>query len=299
MPVTPTYPGVYIEELSSGVRTIVGVATSITAFIGRALRGPVNGALRIQSLADFERRFGGLWLHSTMSYAVQHYFLNGGTDAIVVRVVHSDDADVQKNASAATLTLAGLDGPLDLEAADPGKWGNQLRARVDYLTRDPEPGEALESLFNLSITDMGIGVVESFRNLSTDPSRPRFVTRVLVQDSRLARVAPGSSVPAQRPNDHPDDFYTSANDDGRDGIVLNDNDVIGQKDNKTGIYALNKTDLFNLLCIPPLTRELDVGSATWNAARQYCEERRAMLIVDPPSNWGDVAQAEADADALP
>ena len=39
MPITPTYPGVYIEEVPSGVRTITGVATSITAFIGRALRG--------------------------------------------------------------------------------------------------------------------------------------------------------------------------------------------------------------------------------------------------------------------
>src|SRR5215212_335665 len=86
MPTTPTYPGVYIEEVPSGVRTIVGVATSITAFVGRALRGPVNEPVRIQSFADFERAFGGLWVDSTLSYAVQHYFLNGGTDAIIVRL---------------------------------------------------------------------------------------------------------------------------------------------------------------------------------------------------------------------
>ena len=36
MPATLTYPGVYIEEVPSGVRTITGVATSITAFVGRA-----------------------------------------------------------------------------------------------------------------------------------------------------------------------------------------------------------------------------------------------------------------------
>ena len=71
MPVTPTYPGVYIEELPSGVRTITGVATSITAFVGRALRGSVDEPVRIQSFADFERRFGGLWVESTLSYAVQ------------------------------------------------------------------------------------------------------------------------------------------------------------------------------------------------------------------------------------
>lgn len=46
MPVTLSYPGVYIEEVPSGVRTITGVATSITAFIGRTLRGPANDPVR-------------------------------------------------------------------------------------------------------------------------------------------------------------------------------------------------------------------------------------------------------------
>lgn len=47
MPVTLSYPGVYIEEVPSGVRTITGVATLITAFVGRARRGPVNDPVRI------------------------------------------------------------------------------------------------------------------------------------------------------------------------------------------------------------------------------------------------------------
>ena len=62
MPVAPTYPGVYIEEIPSGVRTIVGVATSITAFIGRAARGPADESTTINNFGDFERIFGGLWL---------------------------------------------------------------------------------------------------------------------------------------------------------------------------------------------------------------------------------------------
>ena len=71
MPIAPTYPGVYIEEIPSGVRTITGVATSITAFIGRAVSGPVNEPTIINSFGDYERRFGGLSLLSTMSYAVR------------------------------------------------------------------------------------------------------------------------------------------------------------------------------------------------------------------------------------
>lgn len=86
MPVTPTYPGVYIEEVPSGVRTITGVATAITAFIGRATRGPIDQPVRIQSFGDYTRIFGGLSLDSTMSFAVQHFFNNGGTDALIVRV---------------------------------------------------------------------------------------------------------------------------------------------------------------------------------------------------------------------
>ncbi len=85
MPVTPTYPGVYIEEVPSGVRTITAVATAITAFIGRAPRGAVNEPVRIQNYGDYTRVFGGLSLDSTISYSVQHFFNNGGTDAIIVR----------------------------------------------------------------------------------------------------------------------------------------------------------------------------------------------------------------------
>lgn len=89
MPVTPTYPGVYIEEIPSGVRTITGVATSITAFVGRALRGSVNDPITINNYGDYERIFGGLWGESAMSYAVRDFFGNGGAQAIIVRLYHA------------------------------------------------------------------------------------------------------------------------------------------------------------------------------------------------------------------
>ncbi|MGH9835730.1 MAG: phage tail sheath family protein, partial [Blastocatellia bacterium] len=92
MPVTPTYPGVYIEEIPSGVRTITGVATSITAFIGRALRGPTDEAVVINSFGDFERIFGGLWMDSSLGYAARDFYQNGGGQAIIVRLHHSATA---------------------------------------------------------------------------------------------------------------------------------------------------------------------------------------------------------------
>src|SRR5882672_2189361 len=86
MPVTVSYPGVYIEEVPSGVHTITGVATSIAAFVGYTTRGPVDQAKRILNYADFQRQFGDLSPDSEIAYAVQQFFLNGGSTAYVVRV---------------------------------------------------------------------------------------------------------------------------------------------------------------------------------------------------------------------
>src|SRR5689334_20326788 len=88
MPASLTYPGVYVEEIKSGVRTITGVATSIAAFVGSAGRGPVNDPTTIFSFSDFERQFGGLDLDHSMSFAVKDFFLNGGSQAIIVRLVN-------------------------------------------------------------------------------------------------------------------------------------------------------------------------------------------------------------------
>ncbi len=283
MPVTLSYPGVYIEELPSGVRTITGVATSITAFVGRASRGPEDEPTRVQSFAEYQRLFGSLWRDSSMSYAVQQFFQNGGSDALIVRV--------QNGGSAATLTLAiGF----NLVAASRGDWGENLRARVDYETRDPTD----TTLFNLTIRDTDTGATERFLNISTDTNNARFVTDVLEQQSRLVRTSGG--VPILRPTDHGDPpagvdpmldntSSTAFNADGDDGSDITDNQIsqASLEATKQGIWALEKADIFNLLCIPPLTRAVggDVSSQTRSAAATYCEQRRAMYVVDPLTSW--------------
>ena len=135
MPVAPTYPGVYIEEIPSGVRTIVGVATSITAFIGRAPRGPVDEPITINSFGDYERAFGGLSFNYPMSYAVKDFYLNGGGQAIVVRLFKKTDGK-EPNAK---ISL----NDLKLEAATPGRWGEFLRFKVDYAGIDDQPRQTL------------------------------------------------------------------------------------------------------------------------------------------------------------
>ena len=94
MPAAFRPPGVYVEEIPVGARTITGVATSITAFVGRALRGPVEQAVTINGFGDFEANFGGLWNDSALGFAVRDFFLNGGRQAVIVRLFRAGlDAD--------------------------------------------------------------------------------------------------------------------------------------------------------------------------------------------------------------
>lgn len=140
------------------MRTIVGVSTSIGAFIDYFKRGPINKAVQIFNFGDFERIFGGLDSKSEASYAIQQFFLNGGSQAFVVRVAGAGalKSEVSINDSVGALALV-------LEAASSGKWGDQLRVVVDHKT--PVAGE-----FNLtvSVIDSAGSVLrqELFLNLS-------------------------------------------------------------------------------------------------------------------------------------
>ena len=70
----------------------------VTAFLGRALKGPVNQPITIASFNDYQRVFGGLWQPSTLSYAIEQYFENGGRAAIVVRVCNGGRAPTHPHA---------------------------------------------------------------------------------------------------------------------------------------------------------------------------------------------------------
>ncbi|MCI0539580.1 MAG: phage tail sheath subtilisin-like domain-containing protein [Verrucomicrobiales bacterium] len=313
MPIAPTYPGVYIEEVPSGVRTITGVATSITAFVGRAARGPVNEPTTINSFGDFERRFGGLSAESMMSYAVRDFFLNGGSQALIVRVVHDDAVTAQ-----ISLPTGGTspNDALLLEAADPGAWGGNLQASVNHDTKDADEPAPDVSLFNLTITeDVEGGATEKYLNVSVDPDDPRYVPRVLEQSSLLVRVptdsagdwivpnvrplstAVATSPPSSPPTEVDQPVPANSSPAASDGSPIDAGDIEGNAGDKTGLFALEKADLFNLLCIPPPTRDGDTDPTVYQAALKYCKDRRAMLIVDPPAAWG-ASPATAAANAL-
>ncbi|AIF82576.1 phage tail sheath protein FI [Candidatus Nitrososphaera evergladensis SR1] len=282
MPTNPTYPGVYIEELENPVKTIVGVSTSVTAFVGRALAGPTNKPVLIHNFGEFESIFGGLWKESTMSYAVYQYFLNGGMDAVIVRVFKAQtgsDEDKSKARFAA--------GSITFEATSPGVWANDYKLKIDDKV-DASRNVPSPHLFNLHILDDAGVEQETFLNISINTGDPRFVKTVLDEESDLLRVSkdnpPINALPSMSDNIVSDKK-------GDDGVAVTNAELKGENtnDHKTGIYALDKADIFNLLCIPPPSPDGTTAPAFYSevyaTAAKYCQDKRAVLIMDPPSNW--------------
>lgn len=183
MPVQTTYPGVYVQEVASGVRTIAGVSTSVTAFAGSAKRGPINRAVQITSYADFERRFGGLARNSEMSYAVKQFFLNGGSQAIIIRLAAGADEAFARLQNDATPRV----DVLEVTALDQGAEGNRIEVRVNYQTDSPD------STFNLVVTyaspeNPSDNRSETFTNLSMNSDHPNYVERIVRSGSSLVTV---------------------------------------------------------------------------------------------------------------
>jgi uncharacterized protein len=166
MAIAPTYPGVYIQELSSPVHPITGVATSIGAFVGYTKTGIDNRAEHIFGFADYERLFGGLASDSELSYAVQQFFANGGTEAWVSRVPRTGAAGAQV-----------VFGSMTFTALSSGLWANgNLLLDVDYVGVDHT---ADATAFNLTVTNLVDDTVESFPDLSLQSARKNYVENIV------------------------------------------------------------------------------------------------------------------------
>jgi len=118
-------PGVYVEEFESGSKPLEGVSTSTAGFIGLAQRGSVEGLpLLVTSPADFQRSFGSYLSESAfgsyrfLSYAVEQFFVNGGSRCYVMRVAPSDAKPASNEGNVAE--------SLSITAKNPGAWGNLI-----------------------------------------------------------------------------------------------------------------------------------------------------------------------------
>jgi uncharacterized protein len=183
---------------------IAGVATSITAFIGGAMRGPTELPGSVNSFTEFERLYGGLWAQSTLGYAVQQFFLNGGSQALIVRVEGDGiggitDADII--ASLPTLDHADLFNllcipPLKRGGGDVGKqtWDAAItyaRSRRAFVIVDPAESWTTVN----AVLDAGTGVT----NVVTAADNaaiyfPRILAGDPLKDGQIERFAPCGAV---------------------------------------------------------------------------------------------------------
>jgi hypothetical protein len=273
--------GIVVAEEPGPDTAIARRSGTVTAFVGRTLRGPVDRPVTIHSYADFHQIFGGLWQPSTLSYAVEQFYENGGRDAIIVRVANGGRP--------ATMSLPCGGATLILEAQSPGS-RESLRASVDYDNIGPSE----EDRFNLVVQRVRtagsehIEDQEIFRRVSCLPGSTRFVATAL-QESTLVKVR--GDVPTTRPDRtfragarHPIG-YVDSNPDGDDGAPITDYDIIGSADRGTGIFALRGVPDLHFVCVPPLTRDQDVGASVFVVASQLCRDLRTILIVDPRARW--------------
>ena len=278
--------GITVTEMAAVDQPIDASRVTTAAFLGRALRGPVDTPVVIESFADFRRRFGGIWHRSSLGPAVRQYFDHGGQRLYVVRIANA--------ARGAMICLPAHGGVLILRALEPGSTEN-IRAAIDYDGID----EREDRLFNLTVQrlspDTGlIADQEIYRRISCRDGDDRFIVDAL-QGSAI--VSPQTPLPRGRPaatiepGAEWEAGYVGHAQRGSDGAPLTDYDLVGSAARGTGIFALNAVEDFDLLYLPPPARDLDTGPAAVLAAERYCSRRGAMLIMDPPAGWRSAREA--------
>jgi len=299
MPPTYETPGVYIDE-QPAPKPIVGAETSITAFIGAARLGPVGMPVLISSFSEYEGQFGKLFVDYPMGYAIRDYFMHGGRKALVLRLTGN-------GALPARITLPGDANPADtlqLEAVNAGFWGNEIgiqiqpvRLSVSALTRRNRRGATVPRFRVIVFLEKQL--VESFTDVSLVPGDPSFLPDVLLSQSRFVRVLKKNgnwALPVGSPAVTQVPIQAVG---GTDGALLAASDYLGNETAQTGLNALMKADLFNLLCIPPPQRVADTDRAVYHAALKLCVDRRAMLLVDAPFSWaGETVPLNFQAETL-
>lgn len=183
---TLSYPGVYMQEVSSGVRPIQAASTSTAAFLGVAERGPVGAVRRIFNFTEFQTTYGGFLRDHFLAHAVFQFFNNGGSQCYVGRVaIDPKVADV-------TILDRGepAQNALTVSATWPGAWGNTLQLTVHSVSAlDPD------NTFNLEVYESASGqdqprLLETFDGLSMNPASPAYVSTVVNGLSQYIRVAP-------------------------------------------------------------------------------------------------------------
>ncbi len=276
--------GITVTEIAAMDQSIDVSKETTAAFIGRALRGPLNTPLLVRNFGEFRRRFGDTWSRSSLGPAVKQFFEHGGQRLYIVRVAN--------NARGAMICLPASGTAVVLRAIEPGST-EFIRAAVDYDAIDDD------DLFNLTLqrVNPATGLVvdqELFKKVSYKEGAENFVGDALLT-STLAHLE--HPYPAHRPEPtlkqgrRFESSYIDPTQPGTDGTELTDYDLIGSRKAHKGLFALENIESFDVLYLPPPGKGVDAGPTAILAAELYCRHRGAMLIVDPRAEWATAEEA--------
>ncbi len=279
--------GITVTEIAAMGQPIAVAKETTAAVIGRALRGPLNTPVLVRSLAEYRRHFGGIWSRSSLGPSVSQFFDHGGQQLYVVRVANQ--------ARGAMLCLPASGSAVVLRAVESGST-ERIRAAVDYdgLVDDDD-----DDLFNLTLQrlDPETGRIvdqEFYRKVSYKTDAGNFIGNALLTSTMARLQHPYAShrpEPTWNAGRHCESSYVEAMQPGTDGRELTDYDLIGSRKARTGLFALDDVENFDLLYLPPPGKGVDAGPTAILAAELYCRHRGAMLLVDPNAAWSDARQA--------
>lgn len=179
------HPGVYVEEVPSGVRPIEQVSTSTAAFVGEAARGVPGVAEFITSFDDFVRLFGG---HRPgedgfLAQAVEAFFSAGGRRAYAVRVLPSGAERAQSAAVPVRFQPSAGRRPsaLSFRAKGAGDWADAIRIRISAASHFPDDAFKIEVLW---VESGGTRTVETFDDVRMDPESEDYFRDIVNSSSR-------------------------------------------------------------------------------------------------------------------
>lgn len=312
MPVNPTYPGVYLEELPSTTHSVIAAPTSNAAVIDWFPQGPVNQAVQITSISQFNTVFGGVAEGSEGSYAVQQFFLNGGSLIWVVRVVPQGlEGGEAAEPAFVPITLNGsTPSTYYVLALNPGSWGEYLAIGLVLQKNVSTSGAPLYTLYVAQTTvpetipspPQQPATLESYYNVSLTPGDSTFIVNmvngvsqyVVVQSSLTGSYvgAPPTMSPAGVPatisaspdwtplGNGADGSWSPEGTDFTDALIAQVGGSQTLYQNVTPALSQIAPQVFNILVIPAVA--ILPASTLIVDAVQFCSANSAFLIVDPP-----------------
>jgi len=294
-------PGVYIEEIELGPRPIEGVGTSTAGFLGETLRGPQEPRF-VSGFEQFKRLYGGYLPvdQSTLPFAVDGFFQNGGKRCFVGRVAAGD----------AVPMVAQYDGKIQFSAIGPGAWGNRIAAKIEpgslqdpnlpparfkltvmYWDTDPPVSPPVDPTNPAFITDPNRRdptLLEVYDNLSALESSLDYFEKRVAAGSSLIRVRKiGPDVPANLPLT----MLAGLGQPGTDGSAVTVTDYEGKELDplpdgtiyKSGIKGFEQVDEIAIVVAPSHERVPDLTNRLINHCASM-KDRFAVLHSNPSND---------------